>query len=62
MDHDAPALPGTSPDPAGRPALGQPKRQFDYTHLGPEGAHFFAAMVADELSRAVPELRERLYP
>jgi lysophospholipase L1-like esterase len=62
VDHDAPALPGMSPNPTGRPALGQPKRQFDYTHLGPEGADFFAAIVADELSRAVPELRERLYP
>ena len=61
-DHDAPALPVASPDPTGRPLLGQPKRQFDYTHLGPEGADFFAAIVADELSRAVPELRERIYP
>lgn len=62
VDHDAPALPVASPDPTGRPLLGQPKRQFDYTHLGPEGADFFAAIVADELSRAVPELRERIYP
>ena len=62
VDHDAPALPETSPDATGRPLLAQPKRQFDYTHLGPEGADFFAAVVADELSRAVPELRERIYP
>lgn len=62
VDHDPAASPVTQPDPGGRPALGQPKRQFDYTHLGPEGADFFAAMVADELSRAVPELRERIYP
>jgi lysophospholipase L1-like esterase len=62
VDHDAPALPETSPDATGRPLLAQPKRQFDYTHLGPEGADFFAAIVADELSRAVPELRERIYP
>jgi len=62
VDHDAPALPETSPDATGRPLLAQPKRQFDYTHLGPEGADFFAAIVADELSRAVPELREWIYP
>ena len=62
VDHDPPARPLASPDPTGRPLLGQPKRQFDYTHLGPEGADFFAAIVADELSRAVPELRERIYP
>lgn len=62
VDHDTPALPVAPPDPGGRPPLAQPKRQFDYTHLGIEGADFFAAIVADELSRAVPELRERLYP
>jgi len=30
---------------------------FDYTHLGPKGSAFFARMVADELSAAVPALR-----
>ena len=62
VDHEAPALPMASSDPSGRPPLAQPKQQFDYTHLGAEGADFFAAIVADELSRAVPELRERIYP
>lgn len=61
-DHDVPPPPAAPPDPHGRPPLGQPKRQFDYTHLGREGADFFAAIVADELTRAVPELRERMYP
>lgn len=62
-DHDAPSPPAAlPPDPRGRPPLGQPKRQFDYTHLGREGAGFFAAIVADELTRVVPELRERMYP
>lgn len=62
VDHEVPAMPEVPPDPTGRPPLGQPKWQFDYTHLGVEGADFFAAIVADELSRAVPELRERMYP
>ena len=62
VDHQVPALPAAPADPTGRPPLGQPKRQFDYTHLGPEGAAFFSAIIADELTKAVPELRERIYP
>lgn len=62
VDHEVPPMPQAPPDPAGRPPLGQPKWQFDYTHLGRPGADFFAAIVADELSRAVPALRERMYP
>lgn len=62
VDHDVPPLPEAPRDATGRPPLGQPKWQFDYTHLGTAGADFFAAIVADELSRAVPELRERMYP
>ena len=42
--------------------MGTPKAAFDYTHLGPEGADFFAAIVADELARAVPALRRNLIP
>lgn len=42
--------------------MGQAKLAFDYTHLGPEGADLFAAIVADELSRAVPALRGQLIP
>jgi lysophospholipase L1-like esterase len=42
--------------------MGQAKLAFDYTHIGPEGADLFAAIVADELSRAVPALREQLIP
>ena len=40
--------------------MGQAKLAFDYTHIGPEGADLFAAIVADELSRAVPALRGQL--
>jgi lysophospholipase L1-like esterase len=42
--------------------MGQAKIAFDYTHLGPEGASFFAAMVADELAQQVPALRRNLIP
>jgi lysophospholipase L1-like esterase len=42
--------------------MGQAKLAFDYTHLGPEGADVFAAIVADELVRAVPQLRKHLIP
>lgn len=60
--HEVPPPPDVPADPSGRPPLGQPKSQFDYTHLGRAGADFFAAIVADELTRAVPALRERMYP
>jgi lysophospholipase L1-like esterase len=42
--------------------MGQAKLAFDYTHIGPEGADLFGAIVADELSRAVPALRGQLIP
>ena len=42
--------------------MGTPKVAFDYTHLGREGADFFAAIVADELARQVPALRRNLIP
>lgn len=37
-----------------------PKRAFDLTHLGTEGADYFAAMVARELAAKVPEMRRVL--
>lgn len=33
---------------------------FDYTHIGPQGAEFFAAQVTDGLAKAVPELGRQL--
>lgn len=42
--------------------LGQAKLAFDYTHIGQEGADLFAAIVVDELSRAVPAIRRQLIP
>lgn len=42
--------------------MGQARLSFDYTHLGREGADFFAAMVTRELAKVVPELRKDLIP
>lgn len=42
--------------------MGQAKLAFDYTHVGPEGADLFAAIVVDELSRVVPAIRRQLIP
>ncbi|MDP3801844.1 rhamnogalacturonan acetylesterase [Brevundimonas sp.] len=42
--------------------LGQAKAAFDYTHLGGEGADFFAALVTRDLIAAVPALRRLLVP
>ncbi len=50
------------PPPAGVPGMAQPKLSFDYTHLGREGADYFAAMMAGELARQVPDLRPLLIP
>ncbi len=71
-----PAIPGatapTAPPPAAKPApvqnnaavepMGTPKPNFDYTHLGPEGADYFSAIVATALADAVPALRRQLLP
>jgi lysophospholipase L1-like esterase len=42
--------------------LGQARISFDYTHLGAEGADFFAALVTRDLILAVPALRRLLVP
>lgn len=52
----------TPQDNAAVEPMGTPKAAFDYTHLGPDGADFFAAIVADELARQVPALRRNLIP
>ena len=39
---------------------GHPTVVFDYTHLGPKGADFFSKEVAEELAKAVPDLRHDL--
>jgi lysophospholipase L1-like esterase len=40
-----------------KPPAGSTAPSFDYTHLGAKGAAYFGGMVADELVRAVPELK-----
>jgi lysophospholipase L1-like esterase len=55
----APTVP-VPQDPASVEPQGDPKLSFDYTHLGKEGAEFFAAQVTTELARVVPELRRSL--
>ena len=56
-----PAPAGAAPSAAQANAavepLGQARLSFDYTHLGVEGANFFAAMVTRELARNVPAMR-----
>ena len=42
--------------------MAQPKLSFDHTHLGVEGAEYFATMVTRELSVAIPEMRPLLVP
>ena len=46
---------------AGAP-MGKVNRAFDYTHLGREGADYFATMVTDELAAKVPLLSQYLVP
>lgn len=56
------ATPQTTPVAnAATEPLGLPKRAFDYTHVGPEGAEFFATRIARHLAHAVPSLRHDLY-
>lgn len=56
----APSPPGAAEDTHERPkragARGHVTLKFDYTHVGPLGAETYAAMIADELARAVPEI------
>jgi lysophospholipase L1-like esterase len=58
----ASAGPATAQDNAAAEPLGQAKLSFDYTHLGPEGADYFAAMITRLLAAAAPDLRKELIP
>ena len=42
--------------------MARAKLSFDRTHLGREGADYFAKVVTDELAKAVPEMRHLLIP
>jgi lysophospholipase L1-like esterase len=67
------AQPAVAPTPGAAPVpvqqnnaavepMGQAKLSFDYTHLGRDGADYFAKIVTDELAAAVPALRRYLVP
>lgn len=56
------APPGQLAANAAAEPLGQARVAFDYTHLGKEGADFFAALVTRDLIAAVPALRRALIP
>jgi lysophospholipase L1-like esterase len=61
----APAVPPPAPAPSTEVMvnpMAQPKLSFDHTHLGIEGANYFATMVTRELSVAIPEMRPLLVP
>jgi len=64
-----PAIPGAviPPRPPAAPpephsAMASFKPVFDYTHLGPEGADYFSAVIAKALAQAAPELGRQLLP
>lgn len=37
-------------------------RKFDYTHLGDQGAEFFAAMIAHDLAVVAPQISDQIVP
>ena len=64
-----PAQTGVAPTPAtsaggavAAASTGKVNIAFDYTHLGRDGADYFAGMVAGELAVQVPSLRQYLVP
>jgi lysophospholipase L1-like esterase len=57
----APRVPVVQDDASVEPQ-GDPKRAFDYTHMGVTGADYFSKMIASELARAIPALRRDLLP
>lgn len=57
---NTPPIAVTAQNNAAVEPMGQAKLAFDYTHLGPVGADFFAALVTRDLVLAVPALRRSL--
>ena len=57
---DATSAQASAPSAAG--PTGRAGSVFDYTHLGRDGADYFAKMVTEELAVQVPTLREYLVP
>jgi lysophospholipase L1-like esterase len=57
-----PAAPAAPANGAAAEPQGAPKSAFDYTHVGPKGASFFARMVERELKAAVPGIASEFRP
>jgi lysophospholipase L1-like esterase len=57
-----PPRPDAAPHAAGPGPRGDLRARFDYTHLGEEGARVFAAMIAEDFARRVPELAGEVVP
>ncbi|WP_313005285.1 rhamnogalacturonan acetylesterase [Brevundimonas sp.] len=58
----APGAPSTAQNNTAVEPLGQARIAFDYTHVGREGADFFAALVTRDLIAAAPSMRRLLIP
>jgi len=58
----APGAPAAAQNNAAVEPLGQARIAFDYTHVGREGADFFAALVTRDLIAAAPSMRRLLIP
>jgi lysophospholipase L1-like esterase len=58
----APGAPATAQNNAAVEPLGQARVSFDYTHVGRDGADFFAALVTRDLIAAAPSMRRLLIP
>jgi lysophospholipase L1-like esterase len=60
----APPPPVVAASAASGNSVDAPKNEsvFDYTHLGEKGSAFFGRMVANELAKAVPDLRPYIKP
>jgi lysophospholipase L1-like esterase len=54
--------PDAAPAPTPVPGMAQSKLAFDYTHLGRAGSDYFAAMIAAELAKQVPDMKQLLVP
>jgi lysophospholipase L1-like esterase len=59
---DKPFLPPVETPPPPVEGMAAAKLSFDYTHVGRAGADVFSAIVARELAKAVPDLRNELIP
>ena len=58
----APGAPAAAQNNAAVEPLGQARIAFDYTHVGRDGADFFAALVTRDLIAAAPSMRRLLIP